>query len=263
MAESYPEKILPKSNYILEMDIPQLLKVYPNLYVARRIDGDKHQLVLQVDGDNILSDAALRATNVANFSVNLIGGLFDAGNHIQYRPLQDDITKPWKGECVTSNDMDSKYEIKEPCFAVYYKIADFINFPLIQEMNFQSENDFMGFKAIAAANRKEDIYLNAFSKGKIVELPVKKKVNHAPTICNYWHLVLDTYPYENPNTAISTSDTKGPYKRILRHLRSDFLTKWGVFEIKQSDTINKCFYLCGRKNELFRKVKYYVSFLKF
>lgn len=62
MAESYPEKILPKSNYILEMDIPQLLKVYPNLYVARRIDGDKHQLVLQVDGDNILSDAALRAT---------------------------------------------------------------------------------------------------------------------------------------------------------------------------------------------------------
>ena len=179
MPESYPEEILPKSNYILEMDISKLIKVYPSLYVARRIDGDKHQLVLKVDGDDVLSDAALKTTNVANFSVNLIGGLFDANNHIQFRPLQDDITKQWRGEAISPNDMDRKYEIKEPCFAVYYKITDFIKFPLIQEMSFQSENDLLGFKAIAGANRRDETYLKAFSKGKIVELPVKKKVNHA------------------------------------------------------------------------------------
>ncbi len=262
MPESYPEEILPKSNYILEMDISKLIKVYPSLYVARRIDGDKHQLVIKVDGDDVLSDAALKTTNVANFSVNLIGGLFDANNHIQFRPLQDDITKQWRGEAISPNDMDRKYEIKEPCFAVYYKITDFIKFPLIQEMSFQSENDFLGFKAIAGANRRDETYLKAFSKGKMVELPVKKKVNHIPTICNYWHLVLDTYPYENPQIPINTSDTKGPYKRILRHLRSDFLTKWGEFEIRNNNTINKCFYLCGKKNELMRKAILFISLFR-
>lgn len=262
MPKNYPAAILPDEEYLLEMDIPQLLRVYPNLYAARRIDGNRDQLVVQIDGDNVLVDAALKGINVANFSVNLVGALFDVNSHLEFRPISEEITKQWKGEKVSLEQMDNKYEIKNPCFAIYYKILDFIKYPLIQDMTFQSENDFIGFKANVVANHVEETYLNAFEKGKTIQLPVKKKVNHIPTFCNYWHIVLDTYPYERPNIPIGTSETSKPYKRILRHLRNDFLTKCGSFEIKRSYSINRCFYSKGRKNKLFRKAMLLIALLR-
>ena len=253
MPKNYPTAILPNKDYLLEMDIPQLVKVYPNLYVVRRIDGDRNQLVDQVSGDNVLSDAALKNVNVANFSVNLVGGLFHVNGHLEFRPVSGDITKRWKGEKVTLEDFNGKFEIKDPCFAVYYKIKDFIEFPLIQNMTFQSQKEFIGFKAKVAANHIEETYLNAFEKGKTIDLPVKKNVNHIPTICNYWHLVLDTYPYERPEIPIDPSETSKPYRRILKFLRSEFLTKCALFEINQTHSIHRCFYQRGGKYALLRK----------
>lgn len=253
MYKKYPASILPNKEYLLEMDMPQLLKVYPNLYAVRRIDGDKDQLVIQFSNDKILAAAALENVNVANLSVNLVGGLFIVNGHLEFRPISNDVTKQWKGEKVSLEELNGKYEVKDSCFAVYYKIKDFIIFPLMQDMTFQTEKDFIGFKAKAAENHVEETYLQAFERGKTINLPVKKKVNHKPTICNYWHLVFDTYPYERPNTPIGTSETSKPYKRILKHLRNDFLTKCGTFEIEQTFTIHKCFYLKGVKYAFIRK----------
>jgi len=237
----YPAEILPRQEYVLKMDMPKLIEAYPDLYVVRRIDGDKRSLVVKFDGDDVLLDLAYTSM-VANLSVNLIGGPFVVDSHLSFHPTNKEITKDWNGEEVEIAILEGNYEVKEPCFPVYYKAKDFLEFPSFQEMTFHKENDFIVFKTKSVDNPLHEVYLNGFKKGETIKLPVKKLVNHAPTFCNYWHVVLDTCSFERPDTPIDTSDSNKPHNRILKQLRHDFLTKWGVFDIKTTYQIASSFY---------------------
>lgn len=258
MTHGYPVEILPKKEYELRLDIHSLLQVYPNLYVVRRIDGSRENLICQIDGDYVLSDEALKKIGVANFSVNLLGGNFDTERHLSYRPF-DHITKLWDGEDIIrlaiSEDM---FEIKDSCFAVYYKVDDFLKFPMKQEVPFNKETEYTAFRTRAVANGADERYFEAFNKGITIVFPVNQRANHMPTYCNYWHVTFDTYSFDSPQIPIENNDSHGPIKRILRHLRHDFLTMQGIIKIPEYDTIAPYFYQKGKCNVLRRKFTTYV-----
>ena len=252
MAQNYPVEILPRKEYELNLDIPSILKAYPDLYVSRRIDGVKEELVEELDGDYVLRDKVLEKIGVANFSVNLLGGNFNTERHISYRPF-DHITRPWDGEDVRHAISEDMFEIKDPCFAVYYKVDDFLKFPMKQEIPFNKEAEYTAFRTRAVANGADERYFEAFNKGITLTLPVNQRVNHMPTYCNYWHVTFDTYSFDNPQMPIGNNDSHGPIRRILRHLRHDFLTMQGIINIPEYDAIAPYFYQKGKGNVLKRK----------
>lgn len=259
MAHSYPLEILPKKEYELRLDIPSISKVYPNLYVSRRIDGAIDEFTIGFDGDRVLSDKALGSVGVANFSVNLLGALFDTTRHILYRPLSIAFKENWNGGELPFVITDDMYERKEPCFAVYYNVKAFLEFPMKQHVQFQKEKEYIAFRTKAIANGADDKYFKAFEKGETIEFPVTQSANHMPTCCNYWHVTFDTYSFDNPNIPLGGQDSSGSIKRVLRLLRHDFLTLQGIVDIPEYDTIPSCFYYHDRRSIFTRKV---IAFFK-
>ena len=262
MANSYPVEILPKREYELKLDIHSLMKVYPNLCVSRRIDGEREKLVIPFDGDYVLSVEALKKVGVANFSVNLLGACFDTDAHIQFRPIGDTFTQSWNGNDLSFEITEDLYERKEPCFAVFYNVKGFLEFPVKQEVTFVKENDYIAFRAKAIANGAEEKYVEAFKKGEKTSLPVHQRANHMPTCSNYWHVTFDMYSFDNPQVPIDNNDSHAPIKRILRLLRHDFLTMQGIINISEYDTIAPYFYLKGKCNVLKRKYTTCVKMLQ-
>lgn len=259
MAHSYPVEILPKKEYELRLDIPSILKVYPNLYVSRRIDGAMEDMTIDFDGDKVLSDMALEKVGVANLSVNLLGALFDTTQHILYKPFRCAFTDNWNGGELQFDITDDMYERKEPCFAVYYNVKAFLEFPMTQSVLFQKEKEYIAFRTKAIVNGADERYFKAFEKGETIKFPVSQRANHMPTCCNYWHVTFDTYSFDNPNVPISSQDSSGPIKRVLRLLRHDFLTQKGIVEVPRYDTIPSCFYCRDWRSVCKRKV---ITFFK-
>lgn len=254
MAHGYPVEILPKKKYELRLDILSILKVYPNLYVSRRIDGAKDDLTIEFDGDRVLSDRALNNVCTANFSVNLLGALFDTNRHIHYRPFMGAFTDNWDGSELQFEISDDMYEKKEPCFAVYYNVKDFLEFPMKQTVQFQKENDYIAFRAKATTNGSDEKYFKAFEKGETIEFPVTQRANHMPTCCNYWHVTFDTYSFDDPNVPIDSRDSRSTIKRVLKFLRHEFLTRQGIVDVPANDAIPSCFYCHNWNSKIMRKL---------
>ena len=84
---SYPIDIIPRISYKIEMDVGLLLSKYPNLLVARLVEG-KYEDYCSVSesGERFLTDRVFK-NNMANLSFNLGGGRFDIDSHEHLRFL--------------------------------------------------------------------------------------------------------------------------------------------------------------------------------
>lgn len=253
MALSYPIEILPRNEYELRLDIPLLLRAYSNLYVARRIDGEREKCIYQIDGDFLLLDEALDGISAANFSVNLLGGCFDVERHNHCRPLTKSFSIPWNGEEVPTDISEDMFELKHPCFAVYYEVEEYLKFPLEETITLNKDKDYQAFITKEKAKGVEDKYLNAFKKGEPMIFAVNKKVNHMPTYCNYWHVTLDTYSFDALQTPIMSSGNRNSIDRMLKFMRHNFLTMRCVFDTPEFDILSQCFYYQGNFNVIMRK----------
>lgn len=256
MGDKYPLQLLPRDNYSQSIDLGMLLDVYPSLKVSRRIDGNKRELVIIDNGIKVLADRAYFGS-VARLSVNLSGAKFKARRHIMYRPTDKSILCSWDGDSFVT-DLRGKFEIKSPCFPVYYRVRDFLDFPVRQEMTFNHQKEFDGFVSTLPANKKENKYLQQFNKGEKLYFDVKKTVNHMPTICNYWHIEFNVFSYDDDDNPIDTGVSSSSCRRILSHLKSDYLTKQVSF-FHIAIPILPCFYKKGRKNQIIRDIIHRIS----
>ena len=217
MESGYPLQIIPRECYSQSIDLGMLLNVNPFLRVSRRIDGNIKDLVLVVGGVRVLSVNAFQSS-VARLSVNLSGAKFNARRHIYYRPIDASIFDSWDGRSLI-RDFSGKYEIISQCFPVYYRVRDFLDFPLKQDMTFNHQKEFDGFVANLPANKRENEYIQQFNKGKKLFFDVKKSVNHMPTYCNYWHVELNVFSFNDDFNPIEPGVSSGTCKRILKHLK--------------------------------------------
>ena len=205
-----------------KLDIDYLLSRGFNLCVSRRVDGEKNSVIKKLGNDNIIEDSAVIG-QPADFSVNLLGGRF-GDDHIGLYSNDEINNGNWDGRLEPTLNAESITE-KSPCFAIYYNIKDFLNFPVKQTKTFPKESEYKRFIQELSPEQLKEYGLEIYVKNKKYEFLVRKKVNHKPTNMNYWHVTFDLYSFESPNEEITSEDRNSSHRRILSHFSHDFLMK--------------------------------------
>lgn len=122
MQEPYPYQILPKKEFFHLMDVKTLLACYPNLAVSRRVSGNVEDAFVPFNGQKQLKDSLMG--QVANMSLNLLGGLFDNEKHLRFCPKQN--VEDWDGQDVDVRSLEGKYEIDACCFPIFLWLRIFV-----------------------------------------------------------------------------------------------------------------------------------------
>lgn len=237
MEETYPEQILPQKHFLHIMDVKGLLNCYPTLAVSRRVKGNRDDAFVCFNGERQLKDSLMG--QVANMSLNLLGGLFVNDKHLKFCPKQD--VMDWTGEDVCKDGLEGKFSIEECCFPVYFLVKDIWNYPFSVPYSFQKEKEAMLFISSKPEGDIEKKYVDKFNKQESILLKTHAVLKHAPTNFNYWHCVLDSYPSLSSEDAIPTN-YKNSANRIIKQLRSNLIKNFLKEETKVSYAISPSHY---------------------
>lgn len=251
---SYPNEILPNSNYKVCIGTDPLLEKYPRLLLVRMVDGYPEEYVMKGENGEIVFSDRVFKNNMANLSLNLAGGLFDttSGRHLNFLPIKE-VASAWTGEDIPSYLFDdtNTYIFYETCFGLCFYVSDIHNrtFPFYKHFESQQERDEYACRVQKIASEEEmknDARLvGAFeSKKKNILVHPRLRVHHAPTKANYWHMTLDTYrptdiDYIRPEDKLNNSD-----KSMFKALKQDLLTCCEInlqpeYTIDEVDYINQ------------------------
>ncbi len=228
MRRIYPKQILPSSKYLPKLDISDLQKKYPYLAVVRQIKGTLEEFLVQTEkGKYGFSDSIFNC-NVANLSMNLLGGKFLDHKHIMFLPKNEGC-REWDGTDNYPIANETNFSVTEPCFGIYFFIKDIHNVTFPFKKTFQSQQERDEYASAAEETSEESnieqIVVGHFTNSTTpVEILSHTKINHTPTQLNYWHIVLDTYP---PTTSepIQNDHRSSCDKKILKALKIDLLQK--------------------------------------
>lgn len=116
MQEPYPYQILPKKEFFHLMDVKTLLACYPNLAVSRRVSGNVEDAFVPFNGQKQLKDSLMG--QVANMSLNLLGGLFDNEKHLRFCPKQN--VEDWDGQDVDVRSLRESMRLMLAVFPSFY-----------------------------------------------------------------------------------------------------------------------------------------------
>lgn len=224
----YPKEIAPQKGYLHYMSIKALLEAYPDLAVVRRCDMDSPYAASATgEHKSIRPEVIANDLNVLGLSVNLIGGKFDFKKHGAFNPKTNDVYKDWNG-CDLANFPLPKEEYKEenPVCPVFFQVSkiDKLTFPYTKQIN-EKEYDTIKNKS-AEIQKNEDLYIEGTMISEFGKeanghtgLRAYVRVNHHPTILNYWHVQFDCYEADS-DVPISSDGDNGVTKRIRRKFRT-------------------------------------------
>lgn len=238
MQEPYPNQILPQKEFFRLMDVKALLACYPNLAVSRRVSGNVEDAFVLFDGQKQLKDSLMG--QVANMSLNLLGGLFDNDSHLKFCPKQD--VEDWNGQDVDAQSLEGKYEIDACCFPIFFMAKDICDYPFSAPYYFQKAKDAEVFISSIPVGDIEKKYTDEFNKQNPIIVKTHAVLKHAPTNFNYWHCVLDSYPNLSASEAIPTNN-KGAAKRIIKMLRADLIRKFVKTDLTIDYSILQSYYV--------------------
>lgn len=237
MAKEYPKDIIPQVNFVRSLNVESLLECYPNLAVSRRVKGDKTDAFILFNGKEQLKDSLLG--QVANMSVNLLGALFEDSKHLSLSPLG---SREWNGEEVRLEELKDNFAEVEICFPIYFYVKDIHGFPFSGEYYFQKENEAIMFLSSIPEGDVEKKYVDKFNKQEPVVVKTHALLKHDPTIFNYWHCVLDSYPNLSSDSPI-LSNCKGAQKRIVKTLRVALIKLFLKTDLEIDYKIDSRFYV--------------------
>ncbi len=244
MRKIYPKQILPSSKYLPKLDISDLQKKYPYLAVVRQIKGTLKEFLVQTEKGKYRFSDNIFNCNVANLSMNLLGGKFLGHKHIKFLPKNEGC-REWGGTDNYPIANETNFSVTEPCFGIYFFIKDIHNVTFPFKKTFQSQQERDEYALAAEETSKElnieQIVVGHFTNSTTpVEIQSRTEIDHAPNRLNYWHIVLNTYsPISSkpiPNDRCSSGNRK-----ILKALKIDLLEK-AKDSISINYTIKRCYY---------------------
>ena len=231
---SYPIDIIPRISYKIEMDVGLLLSKYPNLLVARLVEG-KYEDYCSVSesGERFLTDRVFK-NNMANLSFNLGGGRFDIDSHehLRFLPVNKESSTRWNGRIVPKRlyNTSSFYTTYPICFGLCFYVKDIHNrtFPFYKHFDSEEDRNNYQERVSQKPTDKEMSFdahvVGAFEKKyKRALVNPQIRVHHMPTMVNYWHMTLDTYrpineKYIQPDEKQDSSD-----KSMFKALKQDLI----------------------------------------
>ena len=196
----YPKEIAPQKGYTNFMTIKDLLKVYPDLAVVRRCDMES-PYADSATGEHSALRPEVIPNNVIGLSVNLVGGVFEFKLHGAFNPETEIVYKDWDGETYVNFPLhQDEYSEKDPICPIFFQVSkiDKLTLPYTKTIN---QQEYASIKNKASEiQKKEDLFIEGamiseFGKAPNGQTDVRAyvKVNHHPTILNYWHVQFDCY----------------------------------------------------------------------
>lgn len=248
MCSGYPSIIQPQTNYRKRMDFQAMQKAYPSL-VAVRLSEVSHAEAFEdsiSDGRLVLHYKAL--VSVIGMSMNLLGGLFDKDRHLYFRPTKD-------SPCYEDWDGESTYEVKDggyqmmpdDRFPLFYNLIEWDTYTFPYHVTAKSEQDFIDktdcMRKIAEETGVEQTLCKDFpGKSKPFEVMARARINHHPTLMNYWHYQLDCYSADSKEAI--TNDTKpgSLVKKLSMRLRNELKVRYQESVAELNYTISPQYY---------------------
>ncbi len=230
MSECYPRDILPRKEFKRNLNINDLLHLYPKLLIVRRFSGNLSEHIDNTTSGPPVYLPTIFQGNMANLSLNLSGGIFDTNSsqHLRFLPKHTDASRAWNGEDIPEYLYVPKetYEYNDDCHGLCFFCADVHEqkFPFYRHFATKEERDEFYSKTLKATTDKEKEYdahiVEAFvNKNKKVVVYPRLKVHHAPTMVNYWHVTLDTYRPTDTEPVSSSEKTNSTDRKMFKHLK--------------------------------------------
>ncbi len=217
---SYPPGLVPKVEWKTKLQTDVLLKQICDFCVIRRIDGSPETCIDQSLGTPILRSNTLRAKDVINMSVSLLGALFLL-EHLEFRQVGAGKDN-WNGKKVGNSllSSDNFQVVEQPFFEVVWSASEIHNQPIPYKKEVTKVSAFNQLKQ--DVERVSKVVLGEFEVYKATELPLKAttRLNHCPTNLNYWHFTFDTYPADGAKPILKEDAWR---KRVLEKAAKDIL----------------------------------------
>lgn len=243
----YPQEILPQKGYITRMDLSYLKDLYPLIAVRRCMISSSAAFEESECGVKMLTSDAIG--QVIGLSLNLLGGKFDDKKHILYKPSKTSpCREDWDGKTfhkVSSND----YSISDlGGFNLYYSVRDWYNFTFPYNTTASSSEQFYKMhddqnsiaesEGIDLENKICDVFK---SKKQTFKMIARTKINHHPTLMNYWHVQLDCYRGNSTTEIMDKDNPASERKKIGLLLKNELKVNYHT-EAKMNYHIDKKYY---------------------
>lgn len=171
----YPRAILPRKNFIPQINFVEYLSNYKFLTVRRTskkpTDAFDEHGVLRVDA--LISDLK----DVPEMSLSLLGGLFQL-KHLKYVP-KGEASKKWtSGNNIKLSYLKKTFEIENEIYPIFFILNEICN----QEIPVKRRTDDIEIKKLYKCLNK------TLPHKEFVDLTGVSLVSHEPVNFNYWHI---------------------------------------------------------------------------
>lgn len=218
---TYPLRLLCHGRLKKKILAGDIIGNCPGAVVGHWLEGPREKFIdgSLGEGYESLQMNAIPLERMANFSTNLLGGLFQYED-FHYRQVLDE---PWDGK----SDVDGEkavvgnYVWMDEVTVIGWMLSDIHNVTLPYNRSFGKKKDYDAYLEQLAKpddTKAETIYMQEWEslsqdpnnkKVRIIALEGHTAVNHDPRILNYWHFVIDIYPAENSDKPLPGGVSKG------------------------------------------------------
>lgn len=251
MPDKYPIEILPKSRYRHFMRTCMLLSKYPDLTIARRVDGEDGDIYADSNDGGKKEIRTNKIGNLYGWSVNLLGGLFDENIHSAYNPDGERVEVGWNGtDEIPTPVLGVDYDfLAGPFIVIYLKVCDMHLAP-IPYFKSLTLKEYPEIKAKAERIAQESkLRIQQAVVGEFQPKPNpganftgRTMINHYPTDLNYWHFQVDFYKGTDIRPLRDKDRPKGEVDKIKRHVRRLINENYSL-EPPKPYHINRKFYI--------------------
>lgn len=208
----YPQRILPKKQYVDRIDINQLCSICKKTSLARRLDVETEPY--HYIGNHKLVNEGVINNDVLDWSTNLLGGEFKIED-ICWRQKGDGCAE-WNNEDIDICDYNSEcYEQTTSKYCAFITIECLHNIEIPYKRRFGSKKDVEQY-----AEKTQDITIDvikAWNQDNEPECHATIVVEHKPTMLNYWHMTVGVIPrdFKEPISRDCKNSVKKRVKEAL------------------------------------------------
>lgn len=219
----YPEYLIPKSTFVAQMSIDDLLKAVPELEVIRRSDKPQKETFNEL---GLLRQDAITGKELPNLSLHMLGGGLKVEDirFVQKKPSSDTWPSTPPIDPLT---LLQYVEIAPVYTPVFFTVKDIheVTFPYVR-----SGSDKMA-KKLREQFPKKSLFDEV---ADTITFSGTSKVAHAPAQLNYWHAELRFLDVEGNSIKNTSSKWR---KNAMTSALSHFITNAGRMEALDEDVV--------------------------
>lgn len=240
----YPHEILPKQNWRENVPPSNVIGVCQEAILGHMLNGRREDCIDFTLGEDMISilPDKLPLKRIPGLSCCLLGTSFIV-EHFHFLPSNDG-KKSWHEGVVVPEEMvnENNYTYYPDVTVIGWLLKEIHKYKIPYKRNFRKQKEYEEFKkdVLAVSNTKGivDLYLEEWEQLlenpedknlRIVNVFGETRVNHAPTMLNFWHYTIDLYSIDNDIKPID--NISGGWKYNMADNFCDYLRrKFVLFE---------------------------------